>query len=296
MNRNAAWAMGLVAVLYGIGLPLTKLMSADPLVAVAARMWVAAPILALITLMRRQRLDRRVMVLALGGGALMTSNLLFAFIAVHRTSIATVAVFQAMQPAAVLVIARPMLGERAGRRATAWTAVAAAGAVTVVLGSESEVRGDVIGLVAALAVMLTWVGFTIMNRWLRASIQVDPVTWMAAITVGSALLLAPFAALASSPADLELGLGDWLVVVYLAIPVAIVGHIVLVWASRYLPAARSTLLLLGMNVVSVAASWPINGERITWIQALGGAVLLAAIAAVTVQQSTRCPETVRLAN
>ena len=52
------------------------------------------------------------------------------------------------------------------------------------------------------------------------------------------------------------------------------------WAHGYIPAARSSLFLLAMNVVAIGAAWPIHDEPITWPQAAGGVVVLIAVAAV----------------
>ena len=52
------------------------------------------------------------------------------------------------------------------------------------------------------------------------------------------------------------------------------------WAHRFIPAARSSLILLAMNVVAIAAAWPIHDEPVTLLQAAGGVVVLLAVAAV----------------
>jgi drug/metabolite transporter (DMT)-like permease len=279
--RQANWALVVIVLLYGAGLSLTKLISTSPLVAVTVRMWLAAPILLLITLSRHARIDRRTFGFAFIGGMLVTANLLFAFVAVHRTSVATVAVIQAMQPGVVLVAATPLLGERANASTILWTIVGAGGATVVVLGGAHELQGDLLGLLAAVASMFAFVGFTMMNRWARSRTQVDPVTWMTAVTMGGAIVLAPIALLGSSVADFrEIGLADLLCIAFLAIPVAVFGHTLLAWAQRFMHAVRSSLVLLGVNVVATIVAWPINGERVTWTQVAGGAVVTAAIYAV----------------
>jgi drug/metabolite transporter (DMT)-like permease len=62
--------------------------------------------------------------------------------------------------------------------------------------------------------------------------------------------------------------------------VGIVGHTLMSWAHRFVAAARSSLILLGMNVVAIAAAWPLHDEPVTLLQALGGVVVLGAVAAV----------------
>jgi hypothetical protein len=52
------------------------------------------------------------------------------------------------------------------------------------------------------------------------------------------------------------------------------------WAHGFIPAARSSVFLLAMNVVAIAAAWPIHDEPVTVVQAVGGLVVLVAVAAV----------------
>ena len=50
-------------------------------------------------------------------------------------------------------------------------------------------------------------------------------------------------------------------------------------AQKLIPAARSSLFLLAMNVVAIGAAWPLHDEPITPMQAVGGVVVLGAVAA-----------------
>ena len=52
------------------------------------------------------------------------------------------------------------------------------------------------------------------------------------------------------------------------------------WAHKFIPAARSSLFLLAMNVVAIGAAWPLHDEPVTLMQAVGGIVVLGAVAAV----------------
>ena len=73
---------------------------------------------------------------------------------------------------------------------------------------------------------------------------------------------------------------DWVYLLFVAVVVGIVGHTMMSWAHRFIPAARSSLILLAMNVVAIAAAWPIHDEPVTFVQAAGGIVVLIAVAAV----------------
>ncbi len=62
--------------------------------------------------------------------------------------------------------------------------------------------------------------------------------------------------------------------------VGIFSHTLMSWVQKFVPASRSSLYMLGMTVVAVLASRPINGEHFTAQQAVGGLVVLGAVAAV----------------
>ena len=62
--------------------------------------------------------------------------------------------------------------------------------------------------------------------------------------------------------------------------VGMFSHTLMSWVQRYIPASRSSLYMLGMTVVAVGASWPINGEPFTAQQVVGAVIVLGAVAAV----------------
>ena len=60
----------------------------------------------------------------------------------------------------------------------------------------------------------------------------------------------------------------------------VLGHVLMSWVHGFVEASRSSLALLAMNIVAVGLAWPVHDESVTWAQAAGGVIVLAAVAAV----------------
>jgi drug/metabolite transporter (DMT)-like permease len=111
--------------------------------------------------------------------------------------------------------------------------------------------------------------------------QVDAVSWMADLTLVSAITVTPLAILGSGRDDFaQLGGIDWLWLAFIVVVTGIVGHVLMSWVHGFIDASRSSLYVLAMNVVAVGGAWLIHDEPLTVVQLLGGLVVLGAVAAV----------------
>jgi probable blue pigment (indigoidine) exporter len=192
-----------------------------------------------------------------------------------------IAVIQALQPGVVLLVAGRWLGEQATRWHVVWTVVGVGGVAVVILGGDKEVRGDPLGFVFALASMLTFTAYYLINRRVRSTTAIDPVQWMAGVTLFAGLAITPVALVTSSVADYRQLAGmDWLYLGFIAGAVGIVGHTLMSWVHKFATASRSSLYLLAMNIVAIGVAWPMHDEPVTLLQVAGGAIVLGAVAAV----------------
>jgi drug/metabolite transporter (DMT)-like permease len=273
--------MALIVVIWGLGPPVTKLITAPPLVSVSMRFWLSTPIVWAFAYATGRRISWHVLRKTALAGALFGVNLAFVFSALHHSSGAVLAVIQTLQPGIVLVVAGRWMGERATRWHVMWTAVGVLGVVVAILGGNPEVRGDAIGVIFGVVSMLTFTAYYLLNRRVRSTTVIDPIQWMAGVTLFACVTITPIA-LATSSVDSyrQLGGVDWLYLAFVAGVVGIVGHTMMSWAHKFIPAARSSLFLLAMNVVAIGAAWPIHHEPVTLVQALGGVIVLGAVAAV----------------
>jgi drug/metabolite transporter (DMT)-like permease len=273
--------MAAVVVIWGLGSPVTKLITAPPIVSVSVRFWITLPVIWLLATATGRPLSTPILRRTALAGAVFGTNLALVFSALQHASVAVLAVIQTLQPGVVLLVAGPWLGERPTRWHVAWTAVGVGGVVVAILGGNPAVRGDALGVVLCVASMLTFTAYYLLNRRARSTTVIDPIQWMAGVTLFATLTITPVALATSSPADYgELAGADWLYLAFMAAVVGVVGHTLMSWAHRFIPAARSSLILLAMNVVAIAAAWPLHDEPVTLLQGVGGMVVLGAVAAV----------------
>ena len=148
----AASVMAAVVVIWGLGPPVTKLISAPPLVAVSMRFWISVPLVWAVMYATGGRVTKEVLRRTALAGALFGVNLAFVFAALHHSSVAVLAVIQTLQPGVVLLVAGKWLGERATGWHISWTAVGVLGVVVAILGGKPEVRGDALGIVFGVGV------------------------------------------------------------------------------------------------------------------------------------------------
>lgn len=273
--------MAMIVLIWGLGPPVTKLISAPPLVGTSVRFWLSVPVMWAVAYASGRRVTRSVLRATALPGALFGLNLLCVFAALQHASVAVLAVLQALQPGIVLLIAGPLLGERATPWHVAWTLTGVGGVAVVVLGGSPEVSSDALGFVLAVVSMLTFTAYYLLNRRARSTTTIDPLVWMCGVTLFAGLAVTPVALAFSSADDYrQLAGADWAYLLFVAVFVGMIGHTMMSWAHRFIPASRSSLYLLAMNVVAVAAAWPLHDEPITLAQAVGGLVVLGAVAAV----------------
>jgi drug/metabolite transporter (DMT)-like permease len=284
-REPATWLPGvallLVIVSWGLGPPITKLITAPPLVYVTVRLWVSVPLLAALTYATGGRITRPLLRRTWLAGALFGINLVFVFASLHHATVAVVSVISALQPGVIMLVG-PLFGERPTRWHLAWTVVGIAGAAVVVLGAGPDVHSSVLGILLATAAMLTFTAYFLMVRRVRFTMSVTAGEWMTGATLFSAITVTiPALALERSASDwAQLNGPDWWYLAFIVVVVGIGGHVTMSWTTKYIQASRSSLYLLAMNVVAVGAAWPIHHEPLTLVQGLGGLIVLGAVAAV----------------
>jgi drug/metabolite transporter (DMT)-like permease len=274
-------ALGLVILSWGAGPPTTKLITVAPVIGVIMRFTLSVPLMFVLLALRRQRFTLDVLRRTALPGIAFGVNLIFVFATLQEATVAVLSVSMTLQPALLLVVAGPMFGEHPTARHVFWTLVGVAGAAVVILGAGAELRASPLGLVLAVTSMATFSVFFLLTRLARSTVDVDPFAWMTGANIWAlvaALTAAPFLVDRSDWGELDGRDLLWLVV--LAYLTGVFGHVLMVWVHGYIEAARSSLYLLGMNLVAVTLAWPVHDEPVTAIQAVGGLVLLAAAAMV----------------
>jgi drug/metabolite transporter (DMT)-like permease len=214
-------------------------------------------------------------------GAAFGINLVFVFLTLEHAAVAVLSVVVTLQPGIILIIAGPFLGERATGWHLSWTAVAIAATAVVILGAGGAVESDAIGVVFAVASMLTFTVYFVITKRVRSAHDVDAIEWMASVTLFSALIVTPWALLASDADDFRaIGGTDWIWLAFIIVFTGIIGHVLMTWVHKFIDATRSSIYMLAMNIVAVGAAWLIHDEPLTWVQIAGGVVVFGSVAAV----------------
>jgi probable blue pigment (indigoidine) exporter len=245
------------------------------------RFWLSVPVVFAFTYATGHRVTRETLRHTWLAGALFGLNMVAVFFALQRASVAVLSILMALQPGIILVVAGRWMGERPSRWHIGWTLVGIGGVGVVILGNGPDVEMDPLGVLGGVVALFSFTGYYLRNRIVRTTVQIHPLEWMSGSTLFSALFVTPVALVFTRPHDYqELNGVDWIYLFYVAGVVGIFSHTLMSWVQKYVPASRSSLYVLGMTIVAVVASWPINGERFTLQQTLGGIVVLGAVAAV----------------
>ncbi len=285
-QRLPLLALAVVVVVWGTGPVVAKLITVHPVVGVLIRFGMSFPVLFALA---GGRVSRDLFATAALPGLAFGVNLIFVFATLQEATVAVLAVSIALQPALLLFVAGPLFGERPTSAHVMWTLLGVLGATGVILGAGPELRSSALGVALSLLALSTFTVYFVLTRMARANDDVDPVEWMAAINFWAFVAAVPPALFLLGWDDLtDVDAADlwWLTV--LAFVTGVLGHVLMSWVHGYVEAARSSLFLLAMNIVAVGLAWPVHGEPVTALQAVGGAVVLGAVAAVV-----RLPPAVR---
>ena len=270
-----------VVFLWGAGPVVTKLITVPPATGALLRFGISIPLLFAIVIATGRRISGPTMRAAAAPGAAFGINLVLVFAAVQEATVAVLVVAVSLQPAAILIIAGPMFGERASRSHVVWTIIAIAGASIVILGAGSELRTSPLGAVLSLTAVAMFTTYFVLTRAARLKTAVDPIEWMTAINVWAFVSVLPVALVVSDWSDLTTMQGrDWLWIIVLSYLTGVLGHVLMSWAHGYIEASRSSLSVLLMNIVAVSLAWPVHDEPVTWVQGIGGVIALGAVAMV----------------
>ncbi|MEZ5343772.1 MAG: DMT family transporter [Acidimicrobiales bacterium] len=274
-------AVGMVALVWGAGPVVTKLVTAPPLVGAALRFGLSFPVLFTLAAITGHRVTRASLMAAALPGMAFGINMVFVFATVQEAAVAVLSVVVALQPALLLIVAGPIFGERPTQKHVLWTLVGVAATAGVILGAGKELRASWLGLAFSMLAMLTFSVYFVLTRLARTRHNVDPIQWMAGANFWAFVVLIPLVLVFVDRSDIQqFGGYDWLWIALVAYVTGAAGHVLMGWVHGYVEAARSSLYLQSMHIVALGGAWLVHDEPITWIQGVAGLVVLGAVAAV----------------
>jgi len=284
MRALALAAIAGSAIVWGCSSVIIKLVSTSGLVASFYRLWLAMPLLWLLPVVMpgmRRRLTRAWLVASLAGGALFALHQVLFFSSLKLTSVANVSIIGALQPALVLVVAGPWFGERASARALIWSLVAVAGTAIVVVGSAGtpgwSLRGD--GL--AVANLFAFTAYFLASKRVRTG--VGTAEYLLGLTTVAGIIMLAVALASGEHLGSPQG-ADWALLVFLALVPGTLGHFLMNWAHPHVPALVVSVMLLAVPVLAAVGAAAFLHEPINLTQAVGGAIVLGAIATIVYER------------
>jgi len=268
----SACGFGLMAIFakeaYAAGLGVTALL--------AARFVLAAGVFWTIVAVRRPaRPPRRVALTCLGLGAIgYAAQAGFFFSALEHIDASLTSLLLYTYPALVFCGAVALRRERV----TSWKALAlglaSAGAALVLLGGGTQGL-EATGVMLALAAGATYAVYILVADGIVA--RVDPVLLGALVATGAA---ATFAVAGVAGGDLAFTSGGWVWIAAIALLSTVLPIVTFMVGMERVGASTASIVSTFEPVVTVALAVALYGERLGPLQALGGALVLAAVIAL----------------
>jgi drug/metabolite transporter (DMT)-like permease len=218
---------------------------------------------------------------AIIAGVLFAADLAFFNSAVMATSAANAALLGVNAPIFVALGGWVLHRERPTARFWPGFLLALAGMIAIV-GTDVLVHpalgvGDLLAVAGAFCygIYLVYVQ--------RGRAGMDTLSFSAWSTGVGALCLLPVCLLAKQPLVGFSG-RSWAALVALALVSQVMGQLLVAHALGKLPATLSSIVLLGQAPLTALLAWPLLGERIRPGQIVGGALVLAGIAVVSLER------------
>lgn len=285
-------AVLLANVIFGLGVPVTKLLLDEwvsPMAYMATRCMGAAAIFWLISLfMPRERVERRDLLVIMGGGLLgfVVSQTLTAW-ALHFTTPVYFSIIATLTPVATMVCAALLIGERLSLRGALGVAIGVVGALLMVMVGWQGGSGmnDLLGIGLAVLSLLTWAVYLIITR--KVSVKYTAVTQMKWVFLVSTLAVLPFSWTDLQASRLYSSQWAWSGVAEMAFIVVfatVAGFFAIPFALRYL---KTTTVSVYTNLQPVVASFvaiAIGQDLLSWEKPVSLALVLLSAWIVTNSQ------------
>lgn len=257
---------------------------ASPLAVAAARLGLAALVLAPLALARRRQelagLARRDWSIAAVAGVFLALHFATWIASLHYTSVASSVALVTTNPIWVGLLSWWLLGEVPTRRTAAGIALAVAGSGLIIASDLSAAPGTAgrdpaFGNALALAGAVAISGYFLVGRGLNRRLSL--LAYVAIVYAAAAIAMNAIAIAAGQPVW-AIPTAAWLPIVALALGPQLAGHTLLNASLRHLSATFVALAILGEPVGSAVLAWLFLGESFGGLQLAGFATLLAGIA------------------
>lgn len=277
--RRSVSAINLAVFFWGITPVFVKASDATSSAILAFRLIISAPIALLFFYREGSRFSRGLVLKAAIPAFFFYVSTASGYAAFQQTSVANAMLISQLAPVIVLFAAPIMFQESPGWKRIVLAIVALAGAAMVVIGGDRAGNSSFVGDLWAGLNCVTWATYFLMVKKQRDEgaklwgFLAPVMLWSAVFSICGALLLRQSLAIPS--------VFDWTMVFSVGI-LSLSAHVLLTWAQSRMEAIATSLLMLGMPIVSAIAAFLVFDERLSALQLLGGATVVSSLALVTV--------------
>jgi drug/metabolite transporter (DMT)-like permease len=285
VSSPAGIAAAVVAVAaWGLGNTLIASVSLPGLVIAFYRLLFASLLYVPALYLQGGRLTRRTFRFAWRGGVAFGADIAAFFVAIRLTSVANATTISALQPLVIMGFAVVMFGERVRPRHVGSAIAATMGVGLVAFGAARTGSGTLGGDLMATVALFLWAWYFIASK--QARTHLATFEYMTAMNLVAFLVVAPVALLSGQMSAIGTDLADarylWILAIVL-LPGS--GHILINWAHAHTTLVVTSLITLAMPVISAVSAAVFLDQRVSALQAVGIAVVLASLAVVILGES-----------
>lgn len=278
----------LAVVVWGTSSVLIKEVEGVNGVAISAyRLWIGAGLTTAVFLLSGGRLSWALLRASFWGSVAFAADIVLFFSAVQETSVVNATIIGALQPLLMLAIAGPLFGEWPRWVDGLLGLVAVGGAAIVVAGGDAGGASGASGDLLAVGALLAWSWYFVASK--TARVRLTSFEYLTGLSVVSAFLIIPVPFVLGTALDAPTAEGWWLITA-IAVVNGALGHFLMNWAHGHIPLIATSLVTLGIPVVSAIAAAAWLDEELVAVQVLGMVVVLLALSVVAINTSRRKPE------
>lgn len=270
-------ALAVVIGVWSIGPLINRGMDARGTVAGFYRMWMAVPFCFAVTLWRRTPVTWTTLRHSAPAGALFVSAYIVSYESLHRTTVANSALIGALQPVLVMLAAYPLFGERFGRTELVWGAGALGGIGVFVLSGHGGGHAGLSGDLLAVVSLFLWSAYFLEMK--RNRTRVPVAAFLAGVFTTGAVLITPYALVTGADVG-SISAHDLLLMLAMVLLPGMMGHGLMTWVQRHVEVGLAVMLTLASTVFTAIGAWWLFGEPLAPAQVMGGALVLACLAAL----------------
>ena len=219
-------------------------------------------------------LDRKTLILSALSGLFLAIHFVLWFESLKHTSVASSTAIVCTEVIWVCIGFCLLLKGRLSRKAMLAIAITLVGSLLIAYADSftggSHLRGDILSLVAAIAVA----AYTLIGRWVRAKVSTSVYTYVVYVSCVAVLLVS---VLVQGYNVLGYGFSPVLVGLLLSVFSTILGHSIFSWCLKFLsPSFVSASKLCEPVVAAIMAAF-LFGEMPVPLQIVGGAMIIGGV-------------------